>query len=192
MNSVNVKSIKEKAFSSKKVEKTSEKIGEKILEKAKKTFLSEFDNHPVTKEILAGPEGSNISGSLRGKGNLFSFIGFESNSSPIEVLRKFLEESFSVKKKGSSKDRIQYQISGPNINKIKSQTPMPWESGRSWVHGIEKGISGFSFYLFKKFKGSRSGTGLQSKSEVNSLSFKPTKYLSKIIDNFTKNIKNKL
>ena len=69
---------------------------------------------------------------------------------------------------------------------------MPWESGRSWVNGIERGISGFSFYLFKKFKGSRSGTGLQSKSEVNSLSFKPTKYLSKIIDNFTKNIKNKL
>jgi len=62
---------------------------------------------------------------------------------------------------------------------------MPFEGGRSWVRGVEKGISGFSNYVFKKyFKNSRSGTGLQSEHEVRTGSFKPTPYLSSILKKF--------
>ena len=64
----------------------------KVYEK----FLQDFNSHPVTKEIEAGPNSSNISGTLGGTGNLFTYIGFSSGSKPIEPLRKTLEE-YSVR-----------------------------------------------------------------------------------------------
>ena len=47
--------------------------------------------------------------------------------------------------------KISFPVSGPTLNEIESVTPMPFEGGRSWTTGIEKGISGFSYYIFKKF-----------------------------------------
>ena len=41
----------------------------------KNQLIQEFLNHPITQEIKAGPNASNSSGTLNGKGNLFSFIG---------------------------------------------------------------------------------------------------------------------
>ena len=56
-----------------------------IEKQARKEFLKEFDDHPITNEIEAGPDSSNSSGTLNGYGNLFSisFIVFNLNSSSI-------------------------------------------------------------------------------------------------------------
>ena len=40
------------------------------VEKAKSLMLAEFDNHPITREIKAGPNATNSSGTLSGTGNL--------------------------------------------------------------------------------------------------------------------------
>jgi hypothetical protein len=163
---------------------------EEYVQNSQKQMIAEYDDHPVTKEIEQGPEAANISNTLGGEGNLFSYIGFNDGSNPTEVVRDILQDSVKVENKPKitavGRDlKISFPIIGPTISEIESVTPMPFEGGRSWVRGIEKGISGFSYYIFKKYlKGSRSGTGLQTESEIRTGSFKPTSYMSSILKRF--------
>ena len=45
----------------------------KTLQIAKTEALKDFATHPVTRELKAGPDSNNVSGTLGGRGNLFSF-----------------------------------------------------------------------------------------------------------------------
>jgi hypothetical protein len=188
MNKINISSIREKALKAKKIEKQADTIVMRKLAREKKNFLQNFDSHPVTQEILGGNSASNSSNTLGGKGNLFTFIGFPQGSNPIESLKKILLNEFNFRKENRNEKKIKYSISYPSIDKIRGETPMPWENGRSWVEGIEKGISGLSYYLFKKSKQSRSGNGIQSDNKIKSMNFKKVKYLSEIIEKFKKDI----
>ena len=185
-NSKIKKIIKEQVYS----------LVEEYVEKNKQNMLDEFENHPVTKEIDAGPEASNISNTLDGQGNLFSYIGFNENAKPTEIIREILNDvniknDPTVSSVGKNL-KVSFPISGPTLNEIESATPMPFEGGKSWVRGIEKGISGFSHYIFRKFiKNSRSGTAIQSESEIRSGFFKPTSYLSYILRRFNSKINGK-
>lgn len=189
MNYINIKSIQEKALNSKKLIKSADAIVKKKFESNKNSFLTEFDNHVVTQEISEGSSAPNISKTLNGQGNLFGFIGFNEGDSPIENLRNFLNKNFDFKRKNISNKKISYTIYYPSFEKIKSITKMPWESGRSWVEGIERGISGLSYYLYKKSIASRSGGGIQSENQINISSFKTMKYMTEIINKFKKNFK---
>jgi hypothetical protein len=163
------------------------------MEEAKNNFISQFEEHPVTQEIKGGPNAGNDSGTLNGKGNLFSFIGFEAGSNPIAPVSSFLKNAFQVKKlkTGVSKSKIvmNYKLYYPTEKDLDTLTPMPWEPGNSWLIKIEKGISGFSNYVNKVFGKGRSGTGLQSQNSVRSGNFKPTKYMSEIVNDFLKSVK---
>jgi hypothetical protein len=182
--SVNFKRV---VKNSKNFKKTSDTSVMKKYEDTKDMFFDEFESHPVTQEISSGAKASNISNTLDGIGNLFSFIGFSSSSEPIKDLANILKRSFSIRSK-RKEDIIRYTISFPTLEKIKSETPMPFEGGNSWVVGIERGISGFSNYLYKKFVEGRSQEALQSDSRVRGGSYKKTKYLSEMINNFIKTI----
>ena len=171
----------------KKFEKNAVRFVESRFDKAQEMFLTEFNSNPVTREIESGPTASNVSNTLDGIGNLFSFIGFNSMANPIEELRDLIKNSFKLSRKKSS-NSIRFQIEYPNLNKIKNATPMPWENGNSWVVGIERGMSGFSNYMYKKFVEGRSKQGLQSKNKIRSNTFKRTNYISSMINNFVKNI----
>ena len=71
---------------------------------------------------------------------------------------------------------------------------MPWEDGNSWVKGVETGISGFSNYMYltrgegKLSERSRSGSGLQSRKKLNAVIFKPTKYITEILDEYRRRL----
>lgn len=152
------------------------------FEAIKNEFINQFDKHPVTREIEAGHSSSNISNTLGGKGNLFSFIGFEKNDKPTEVIRNLLNSKTHItkiltKKDGSFSTFAQY----PMLPEIYAVTPMPWAPGRSWAEGIERGISGLGYYMNKPGKNSRSGKGLQSNSLIRNLSFAARPYMSEII-----------
>jgi len=189
MGKVNV-DYKRIARNSKSLKKTSDDIVLKKYEINKSNFLREFEAHEVTKEIDGGATASNSSNTLNGIGNLFSFIGFSENDKPIEDLTKLLEKSFSINTKRQDKN-IKYIIDFPTINKIKSETPMPWEPGNSWAQGIEKGISGFSNYIYKRFVQGRSKEALQAERRVRPGSYKKTQYLTEIINNFINNMTKK-
>jgi len=163
--------------------------------------LKDFDRHPVTRELKQGPDGINLSLTLGGVGNLFSFIGFYSTDDPIgpvrDVLKSYLNLSGRQRKiKGRMGVKAyRYSLTFPTLGAFDVAGKMPWEIGNSWVKGIEKGISGFSNYMyFRSGEGrflkekSRSGKALQSRREVNIGFFKPTKYISEILDKYRKRL----
>jgi len=94
-------------------------------EESKDKFMKEFEDHPVTKEISEGPNGSNISNTLNGIGNLFSYIGFYANENPIDDLKGLLVKSFNLKKK-NNRTSTRFVISYPDIDTIQKETPMPY------------------------------------------------------------------
>ena len=188
MNNVNLSSIRAKVLNSKKMQIQADIIVQKKIEKARENFLQNLDNHPVSQELKGKSSAKNVSNTLGGNGNLFTFIGFEKSSDPIDDLKSIILSQFGFKKNKDTK-KIEYKIFHPTLEKVRERTPMPWENGKSWVEGIEKGISGLSYYLFKRSKRSRSGNGLQAKKEVNPTSFNRTKFLSELIENFKKDIK---
>jgi len=194
MGKVNFNSVRNKVKDSKKLKENVDKKVRSKFEIAKSDYIKNFVDHPVTKEISGGPESSNISNTLSGKGNLFSFIGFNKGSNPINDLTMFIKQNFFLKKEktyiSGNKIKINYKISYPDQKDLESITSMPWEGGNSWVAAIERGISGFSHYMYKKFEEGRSGMGIQAKNKIRSGSYKPTKYFSLIIDKFLKRVKN--
>ena len=163
---------------------------EKEFDKIKSQIIDEFNNHLITREIEMGINGSNISGTLNGVTNLYSFIGFDEGTDPISPIREALEKSsFRISPSGEGiSSVIIFDI--PTAKTIFSITPMPWAVGRSWAKGIETGISGLGYYL-KIAKNSRSGLGIQSQRKIRSgVSFKNTKYISNLISKFEKELKN--
>jgi hypothetical protein len=171
------------------IERLAFEEAEKIVEENKQIMLKEFDNHPVTQEIKAGADSDNLSKTLDGYGNLFSFIGFAKGSDPIGVLRSMLDFPVKISKKASSKTkgRYSFSIDVPNTREIEAETPLPYEPSRSWVKGIERGISGIGYYIYKKINSSRSGSGVQSQKQLRGGRFGNTSYLTKILDKFYKN-----
>lgn len=153
----------------------------------KEEMIEEFNNHPVTIEIEAGPEAKNISGTISGEGNLFGFIGFEKGSNPTRVIRNMLTQktfinNIIVQKNGNINTVVAY----PSARDIFERTPLPWAEGRSWAEGIERGLPGLGFYMHKDNIHSRSGAGIQSKTKLESITFRNTSYISAIIKRFEK------
>lgn len=155
------------------------------INKLKDEMIKEFLQHPVTKEILAGPNASNTSGTLGGYGNLFSFIGFEAGERPIDPILALLRQTrYSVGRINRGVVTITVEI--PSREQIFSATPLPWASGLSWAERIEVGLSGLGMYMNKKSDYSRSGTGIQSKTQQRSGGFRNTKYISTFLNHWEK------
>ena len=91
--SYNIRSIVKKVSRSRKFVKQAQVRARRTFEKAKALMISEFNNHPVTKELEAGVSAANSSGTLNGYGNLFTFIGFSTGHKPIPPVRNLLISS---------------------------------------------------------------------------------------------------
>jgi hypothetical protein len=183
MNIGNLKVIKSAAL----------ELAESKLSSAKQEFLSDFENHAATKEIEGGKTSGNLSGTLNGYGNLFTFIGFESGSNPTEIVKKLIKKirliNRSYKKNKSDGSLISFNVVVPSISEFEKSTPIPWASGRSWLIGIERGISGLGFFVFKKGIG-RSGGGAESENKIREGRYSPVSYFTKMYNNFIKKIKS--
>ena len=166
-------------------------LAESKLDSAKNSLLNDFNNHPVTQEIEGGASASNLSRTLGGYGNLFSFIGFQSGSNPVEIVRTLIDKIRIIKKTYSKAVSngtiISFNLRTPKISEFEKQTPMPWAAGRSWLTSIEKGISNFNYFISKKLLG-RSGGGVQSDSRIRESSYVPVPYFTKMYSNFFKKI----
>ena len=167
-------------------------IIEPKLETKQQNLIKKFKTHPITIEIDGGPRATNSSGTLGGYGNLFSFIGFSSGGDPTNIIEKIFKEKirFKVKRKNASgKYTIVFYI--PSLEEIYALTPLPWAAGKSWVDGIERGMSNVGSYLYSAsgFGSSVSGTGLQSENKTSGVSFKNTPYVAKLLENFKNRLK---
>ena len=190
---INSKLINEKISKSPEVRKAAYAKANEKFKKQKAKMINEFMAHPVTQEIQSGPSSTNLSGTLRGYGNLFSYIGFSVGSDPIGPILSMMENVFSLSKRPkkvsvSSKNiRFMYNVIFPDMTDFENVSSMPWEGG-SWVSGIERRISGYSHYMYKRASASRSKTAIQTKTSIRSGSFKPMTYVSNIIKQFSAGI----
>ena len=165
---------------------------------AQQKMLEYYDSHPITRELKAGASGSleNISGTIGGNGNLYSFIGFVKGTDPTVPLRIILEQPLEITflgalKRGKAASDFRFRIGVPSlsfdakalIDKIERATPIPWSQGESWVSGLKEGISGINHYLYVETGASRSGRGIQIKGEV-AKSFNRTDYVGEIFNSF--------
>ena len=164
---------------------------------AQKKLLADFDKNEVTQELSgANPEkNSNVSNTLSGYGNLFSFIGFTLGSDPISKIRAVLAAPIDVKVRnyGNGKFSINTgMVSKEELYKIKA-AQIPWQTGRSWLDGIEFGIAGFGRYLhsysgrFNSPDPSKSKHGIQLKKSRGG-SFSNRSYMSPMFKEFIKNL----
>jgi hypothetical protein len=172
---------------SKKIKNPVTKQVQKKFNIIKKEMIKEFMSLPVTQEILQGPGGVNISGTLDGVSNLFAFIGFDRGEQPVLPIIQALENTnirYDKPLKKGKKIGAVYNITLPTAQQIFSITPLPWATGRSWAQGIEVGISGLG-YLLRKNKG-RSGAAIQSRVKVRGGRFKNTSYISAFIKKYRK------
>jgi len=159
--------------------------------KAKNNFVQRFNFHPVTKEIEGGAEATNSSGTLGGYGNLYTFIGFYKQENPIDDVRNAIKQYTTISKGkftvNRNKAEADFIIRAPGIEELASITPMPWEGG-SWIRSIERGISGFGYYMYKKWEESRSGFGVIIDNQVRSGGYRPVKYYSDLVKMFRREI----
>ena len=162
------------------------------IKKAQDDLIKDFNAHAVTREIEGGADGTNLSNTLGGYGNLFSFIGFDSNENPTAVIREILSQKINFRVRAVASGKFKITILVPSKEEIFAITPMPWASGLSWAEGVEKGISNLGFYLYRRsgIRGSNSGKGIQIKRSKKSVTFKETPYVSKIFTDFKKSLQN--
>lgn len=167
-----------------------QKQGKAAFQKIKNKMIVEFLNHPVTRELKEGIDASNISGTLGGATNLFSFIGFNSDSDPTKDIENVLQTARFESAKARLKT-IELSIYIPDAKDVFNATPMPWAPGRSWAKGIESGISGLGYYLKVVRDNSRSGLGIQSSKKVRGgAKFKNTQYISALLKKYRKEFEN--
>ena len=172
------------------VQSQARNIVRRAFEKLKTKMIAEFQGHPVTREIRGGINAQNISNTLGGITNLYSFIGFDSNSDPIEPIEDLLLRT-DVRFVKINKQMIEFEVTLPEAEEIFAATPLPWAPGRSWAKGIESGLSGLGYYLKKSSSSSRSGLGIQTSQKVRKgVKFNNTKYISSFLKKYQKEFEN--
>jgi hypothetical protein len=166
-------------------------IAESKLLDSKNNLLQDFSSHPVTVEIETGENSENSSGTLGGYGNLFSFIGFTSGSKPTEVVKNLINKIRLIRKSYVRPEKngvlIKFNVFSPKKSDFEDATPIPWAAGRSWLSGIERGISELGYFISRGGIG-RSEGGEQADNKIRSSSFKNVSYFSKMYSDFFKKL----
>jgi hypothetical protein len=185
---INRKALEDEIFNSKAVKQLIAESVNKEINEQKEILINNFKSHPVTQELEGGESAKNISGTLGGYGNLFSFIGFNNGDSPISPILNLLNQ-ISINKNIRYRNGVfQLQINVPSKEELAAISKMPWEVGRSWLFDVEKTISGLGAYLYGRFETSRSSTGIQSKRKIFNRAFRPVKYFDTMYNKFIKNL----
>jgi hypothetical protein len=185
---IDKQALQKAIFSNKNLQREVLKTVKLSVEKDKNILIDDFIKHPVTQELDGGENAENISGTLGGYGNLFSFIGFVNGSSPTNSVINLLKNIKIGKNIRNNNNIFMIDIFIPSKNELGEITKMPWESGRSWLWDIEKSISGLGAYLYGKFEQSRSGNAIQSRKNFSGRNFSRVSYFTPLYNKFIKKI----
>ena len=193
------------------VQKQIENLVKDQFESQKIEMIQGFLKDKISQEIK-DPDLGNISKTLGGYGDLFGFIGFFEGSSPIEEVSEILFSKTELKSikiqriynrdargrftSGRSFVNVKVSFSVPDLDDFDetSQKVVRDYSGRNWIKGIEKGISGFNRYANYPRGESRRGVQLDGVIKNPSVSrpklsnYKPRGYVTPLIKEFIKKI----
>ena len=164
------------------------------FEAQKAKFLAEYDNDEVTQELAAGPHATST---VLSKGNLYSLLGFDSETAdPAGELRDYLEHNVVLYKTNAGKlkngklvfETPAYFPNEEDVNTVMAQDPktkLEWTT-RSFTDLISRGVDGFSRYLFapeRDFSNvpSRSGPAIQVKKDLRGGEAPPIPYVKRLL-----------
>jgi hypothetical protein len=164
---INSEAILVKCLKSQGIQRQIQRALAEKVEVAKEELLHEFEESPVTQEILEGPDAPSSKVLPSGYGNLFSFLGFKEGTDPITPVRELIEKiGLTGRPEVRSRSWI-FKIRIPSEDDIEKASPMEWESGRSWISAVTRGLSGFSHYLNSlRRRLGRSTGGIETKTAV--------------------------
>jgi hypothetical protein len=185
---INKNLIQKEIFNNRAVKKMVRDIVQKEVEKEKALFQQDFESHPVTQELDGGENASNISGTLGGYGNLFSFLGFNQGANPTAAVKFLIQKITLDRNIQASRNGFRVRVNVPSKEEFGTVSRLPFEGGRSWLLDIERGISGLGAYLYGRFASSRSGTGIQSKYNYSNKRFRNVKYFSGMYTKFLRRL----
>ena len=185
---INKKLIQKEIFNNRAVKKMVRDIVQKEVEKEKALFQQDFESHPVTQELDGGENASNISGTLGGYGNLFSFLGFNQGTNPTAPVKFLIQRITLDRNIQATGNGFRVRVNVPSKEEFGAVSRLPFEGGRSWLLDIERGISGLGAYLYGRFASSRSGTGIQSKYNYANKRFRNVKYFSGMYTKFLRRL----
>jgi hypothetical protein len=185
---INKNLIQKEIFNNRAVKKMVRDIVQKEVEKEKALFQQDFESHPVTQELDGGENASNISGTLGGYGNLFSFLGFNQGANPTAAVKFLIQKITLDRNIQASRNGFRVRVNVPSKEEFGAVSRLPFEGGRSWLLDIERGISGLGAYLYGRFASSRSGTGIQSKYNYSNKRFRNVKYFSGMYTKFLRRL----
>jgi hypothetical protein len=185
---INKRLIQKQIFNNRAVKKIVRDIVKAEVEKEKALFRQDFESHPVTQELDGGENASNVSGTLGGYGNLFSFLGFNNGSNPTQPVKLLIQKIVLNPNVQATQTGFRIKLNVPSKEEFAAVSKLPWESGRSWLLDMERGISGLGAYLYGRFNASRSGSGIQSKYKYSNRRFRPVKYFSQIYNRFLRRL----
>jgi len=192
---ISIKQLLKKNYSNSKVfQNLAYGAAKKKADALKKEALREFDQHEVTKELEKGTSGMNSS-LLGGRGNFFGFLGFNQGDQPVQIIRDILEDHIKIrntkgklKKVSPTSFQWEFGIDVPSKTEIYAVTPMAWSS-KSWVKGVEGGITNYAKTIFRDSERSRSGIALQSKRNIGFITFSPTPYITALLEKLRRELK---
>lgn len=185
---INKKLIQKEIFNNRAVKKMVRDIVQEEVEKEKALFQQDFESHPVTQELDGGENASNISGTLGGYGNLFSFLGFNQGANPTAPVKFLIQRITLDRNIQATGNGFRVRVNVPSKDDFGAVSRLPFEGGRSWLLDIERGISGLGAYLYGRFASSRSGTGIQSKYKYSNKRFQNVKYFSGMYTKFLRRL----
>lgn len=175
------------------------------LRDRKEGLIENFNNHGVTKEILAGATAAT---SYLPVGNLNSFIGFYEGDAQKDVdkIVAILNQGIKVRKGAASVKRTRnsaifgFAVESPSLKSIWDATKYPQGNQNvsrdgSWADDLEtRGIVGLEFYIYKAAGGfyqSRSGPAVQvpekngiKRKKIRTGSMGAVPYIRELINNF--------
>ena len=185
---INKKLIQKQIFNNRAVKKMVRDIVQKEVEKEKALFQQDFESHPVTQELDGGENASNISGTLGGYGNLFSFLGFNQGTNPTAPVKFLIQRITLDRNIQATGNGFKVRVNVPSKEEFGAVSRLQFEGGSSWLLDIERGISGLGAYLYGRFASSRSGTGIQSKYNYANKRFRNVKYFSGMYTKFLRRL----
>ena len=161
------------------------------VENARKLLEKEFNDHEITDSI----ENNTPSSSLGYKASFFEYLGFKRSAKPTKILREAFSPKFitvsrssTIVKRTGKNVKYSFLARYPSMEEIYQVTNVSI-LGRSWVKAVQKGgIGDLSITLAQfeegSFNNSRSGTSIQVRNTVRSISYRPQGYVNKMLERF--------
>jgi hypothetical protein len=165
---------------------------------AKQQMMKDFDAHPVTEAMVAGPYATESTDGLLPYGNLPAFLGNEDSQGDVAELRNVFERinfpsSRPVVTQSNKDISYVFKVAVPEVEDIYKETEdSSFWSSKSWVSLVENGLSNFGAFIFSLlgYEASVSGTGLQrGKARRTQKNSPKIPYVAEILKNFAARFK---